>query len=274
MREVALELNISHHTAKNWMKRGHPDGAATSAGKEKRPPDWSAQEQLQTLNETHGFSSETRQAQRRGRRVFAHHLTSWKTAFCAPTKALANTGRWRSFKDENEQFKRELLRKEKAWLKAAALRMLQENFRAPWQNKVKWNDQPSAAPPGHHAGGPGGCQAARHQGCTCVVIFQAAETPARVHRPCIRDCAGRAPPSKRHSGRDSALPSKHANVLKRPRQPISRTGAAPRANGSPCAWSALIRTKNTTQRRTTRSSKKPLEFKTHRRPLALHSVVR
>ena len=34
VREVALELNVSYHTAKNWMKRGHPDRAGTLSSKE------------------------------------------------------------------------------------------------------------------------------------------------------------------------------------------------------------------------------------------------
>lgn len=137
VREVALELNVSYHTAKNWMKRGHPDRAGASAGKEKRPQDWSAPEQLQALNETHAFSSEALQAWCRERGVFAHHLASWKTAFCAPAKAAADMGQWRSLKDENEQLKRELLRKEKALSEAAALLMLQKKFRALWEDEVK-----------------------------------------------------------------------------------------------------------------------------------------
>ena len=137
VREVALELNVSYHTAKNWMKRGHPDRAGASAGKEKRPQDWSAPEQLQALNETHALSGEALQAWCRERGVFAHHLASWKAAFCAPAKALADAGQWRSLKDENEQLKRELLRKEKALSEAAALLMLQKKFRALWEDEVK-----------------------------------------------------------------------------------------------------------------------------------------
>jgi len=137
VREVALELNVSYHTAKNWMKRGHPDRASTSSGKEKRPQDWSSSEQLQALNETHALSGEALQAWCRERGLFAHHLASWKTAFCAPAKAPADTGPWRSLKDENEQLKRELLRKEKALSAAAALLMLQKKFRALWEDEVK-----------------------------------------------------------------------------------------------------------------------------------------
>ena len=137
VREVALELNVSYHTAKNWMKRGYPDKAGASASKEKRLQDWSASEQLQALNETHGFSSEALQAWCRERGVFAHHLASWKTAFCAPDKALADTGQWRSFKEESEQLRRELVRKEKALSEAAALLMLQKKLRALWEDEVK-----------------------------------------------------------------------------------------------------------------------------------------
>ena len=137
VREVALELNVSYHTAKNWMKRVHPDKAGASASKEKRPQDWSFSEQLHALNETHALSGEALQAWCRERGVFAHHLASWKTAFCAPAKAAADTGQWRSLKDENEQLKRELLRKEKALSEAAALLMLQKKFRALWEDEVK-----------------------------------------------------------------------------------------------------------------------------------------
>jgi len=137
VREVALELNVSYHTAKNWMKRGHPDRAATLAGKEKRPQDWSSFEQLHALNETHALSGEALQAWCRERGVFAHHLASWKAAFCAPAKAAADAGQWRSLKEENEQLRRELLRKEKALSEAAALLMLQKKLRALWEDEVK-----------------------------------------------------------------------------------------------------------------------------------------
>lgn len=137
IREVALELNVNYHTARNWTKKGATNKAVVTEPKEKRPQDWSSSEQLQALNETHALSGEALQAWCRERGLFAHHLSSWKTAFCAPAKALADTGPWRSLKDENEQLKRELLRKEKALSEAAALLMLQKKFRALWEDEVK-----------------------------------------------------------------------------------------------------------------------------------------
>jgi transposase len=137
IREVALELNVNYHTARNWVKKGAATKAVVAQTKEKRPQDWSAPEQLQALQESHALSGEALQAWCRERGLFAHHLASWKTAFCAPAKASAETGQLRGLKDENEQLKRELTRKEKALSEAAALLMLQKKFRALWEDEVK-----------------------------------------------------------------------------------------------------------------------------------------
>ena len=83
------------------------------------------------------MSGEALQAWCRERGLFAHHLSSWKTAFCTPSKAVGDTGQWRGLKDENEQLRRELVRKEKALSEAAALLMLQKKFRALWEDEVK-----------------------------------------------------------------------------------------------------------------------------------------
>ncbi len=92
---------------------------SVSATKEKRPQDWSAEEQLVALHETHGLSGETLHTWCRERGLFAHHLTSWKSAFCADGKAAPGTREFRVLKDENENLKRELVRKEKASARAS-----------------------------------------------------------------------------------------------------------------------------------------------------------
>ena len=137
VQSVAQELNVNYHTARNWIKRGMANQAGVSPAREKRPQDWSAQEQLLALHETHGLSGEALQAWCRERGLFAHHLTSWQTAFCAQTKTDSGTREVRVLKDENEQLKRELVRKEKALAEAAALLILQKKFRALWEDEVK-----------------------------------------------------------------------------------------------------------------------------------------
>ena len=134
---VAEDLNVNYHTLKNWMKRKAVVKVGASAAKEKRPQDWVAEEQLVALHETHGLSGEPLQAWCRERGLFAHHLTDWTTAFCAEGKARPGTRELRTLKDENEQLKRELVRKDKALAEAAALLILQKKFRALWEDAVK-----------------------------------------------------------------------------------------------------------------------------------------
>ena len=137
-RSVAEDLNVNYHTLKNWMKRESVSKRDGKVIKEKRPQDWSAEEQLVALHETHGLSGEALQAWCRERGLFAHHLTSWKAGFCAEAAAgTSGTRDWRTLKDQNEQLKGELLRKDKALAEAAALLVLQKKFRALWENEGK-----------------------------------------------------------------------------------------------------------------------------------------
>lgn len=143
IQSVSEELNINHYTVKNWMRNKIKANRNVSQdiAPEKRPQDWRAEEQLLALQESHVLTGEALNAWCRERGLFAHHLTSWKTAFCNPQKATAaglpDNREIRGLKDENEQLKRDLLRKEKALAEAAALLILQKKFRALWEGEVK-----------------------------------------------------------------------------------------------------------------------------------------
>lgn len=137
VQSVASELNVNYHTAKYWIKRELLNKAAPAPTKERRPQDWSAHEQLVALHETHGLAGDALHVWCRERGLFAHHLTTWRTAFCEVTKAAPGTRELRTLKDENEQLKRDLARKEKALSEAAALLILQKKFRALWEDEVK-----------------------------------------------------------------------------------------------------------------------------------------
>ena len=146
IQSVADELNVSYHTLKNWMKRKAPDKRSGLEHKEKRPQDWRVEEQLVALHESHGLSGEALHAWCRERGLFAHHLASWTAAFCVASrqvlplvdgKGVVPGGREiRTLKEENEQLKRMLLRKDKALAEAAALLILQKKFRALWEDEV------------------------------------------------------------------------------------------------------------------------------------------
>ncbi|EUC14760.1 hypothetical protein PMI06_006586 [Burkholderia sp. BT03] len=138
IRSVAEDLNVNHHTLKYWMKNKSVTRRSVSATREKRPQDWTAQEQLVALHETHGLSGEALQAWCRERGIFAHHLTGWQSAFCAGGQETASgTREVRTLKDENVKLKRELVRKDKALAEAAALLILQKKFRALWEDEAQ-----------------------------------------------------------------------------------------------------------------------------------------
>lgn len=137
VQSVADDLNVKYHTIKNWMKRTVVEKIGVTITKEKRPQDWSNAEQLLALHETHGLSGESLHAWCREKGLFNHNLTNWRAAFCAMDKASPGTGEIRTLKAENENLKRELLRKEKALAEAAALLILQKKFRALWEDEVK-----------------------------------------------------------------------------------------------------------------------------------------
>ena len=138
VKSVAEGLNVNLHTLKYWMKSRSMIKSAVSATKEKRPQDWTAEQQMIALHETHGLSGEDLQAWCRQRGLFAHHLTSWKSAFFADGKEAGPGAREvRTLKDEVVKLKRELVRKDKALAEAAALLILQKKFRALWEDEDK-----------------------------------------------------------------------------------------------------------------------------------------
>ncbi len=140
---VADELNLKVATLKIWMKRKMKLDRSEQIveTKEKRPQDWRVEEQLLALQESFGLTGEALNAWCREKGLFPHHLTAWRNAFCAEQKtgveARENKSGIRELKDENDQLKRELRRKEKALAEAAALLVLQKKFRALWEDEEK-----------------------------------------------------------------------------------------------------------------------------------------
>ncbi len=139
VQDVADELHVNFYTVKNWIRRKNLYMLQAATGRDKRPQDWSRSEQLVALHETHALDEETLQAWCRERGLFVHHLEVWRTAFCLDGKptAVADTREMRNLQQENDKLKRELDRKEKALVEAAALLLLQKKFNALWEDEVK-----------------------------------------------------------------------------------------------------------------------------------------
>lgn len=130
---VADELNIGLHTLKNWMKKPMPELENKSNRNAKRPGDWSLEERLHALQESHGLSGDALNAWCRENGLFAHQLAEWEADFCKPSKpshGREEASEMRALKAENQRLERELKRKEKALAETAALLVLQKKYRA------------------------------------------------------------------------------------------------------------------------------------------------
>lgn len=138
VQDVADELHVNFYTVKNWIRRKPLNTMTASANREKRPQEWHRSDQLVALHETHGMDEEALQAWCRAHGVFPHHLEGWRAGFCVDAKPPGTDQReMRLLQAENDKLKRELDRKEKALVEAAALLLLQKKFNALWDDEVK-----------------------------------------------------------------------------------------------------------------------------------------
>ena len=137
---VADELNMNVQTLKNWMKGAAASNRGDGCGQAKRPEDWTLEERLLALQQSHGLVDEALNAWCRERGLFAHHLTQWRADFCAVGGAggrRESAQEVRELKHANIQLQRELNRKEKALAEAAALLVLQKKYRALFEGEAE-----------------------------------------------------------------------------------------------------------------------------------------
>jgi transposase len=58
IRAVASELNVSYYTLKVWMKRTATPPPSGLPPREQRPADWTLEDRLTALQESHGLAGE------------------------------------------------------------------------------------------------------------------------------------------------------------------------------------------------------------------------
>jgi transposase-like protein len=110
--------------ARKWIRV--PNAANRSPGpvEARRPQDWSLEEHLLTLQQSHGLNDEALNAWCRERGLFAHDLDQWRAQFCAAGvvgSRSANAPEVREPKQANAPLQRELKRKDRALAGVAAL---------------------------------------------------------------------------------------------------------------------------------------------------------
>jgi len=133
---MADELNVNHHTLKNWLRPYDQRESMPKTLANKRPEDLGPEERFQLLMESSALEGEALNAFCRQKGIFSHHLEAWKKAFLFPPQNAVKTASDKVLRDENKQLKKELNRKEKALAEAAALLVLQKKFNAFWEEKA------------------------------------------------------------------------------------------------------------------------------------------
>lgn len=137
--QLAAQLNLNVYTLKNWMSnsRSSKNPSATSASTPSTaalPQQWTAEQRLTALNESHGLTGEALSAWCREQGLFSHQLIEWKQAFCQPAASDASTKAdkqtLKELTQKNQRLNRELTRKDKALAEAAALLVLQKKYQA------------------------------------------------------------------------------------------------------------------------------------------------
>lgn len=136
---VADELNMNALTLTNWIKRSAESAGGDEKAHAKRPGEWSLEERLLALHQSHGLADEELNAWCRERGLFAHHLVQWGVDFCVVSRVGGrrdNAHEVRELKQANVQLQRELNRKDKALAEAAALLVLQKKYRALFEDEA------------------------------------------------------------------------------------------------------------------------------------------
>ncbi len=131
---VADELNLNVGTLKYWLKSYRRD--TMNSPTNKRLQDWTAEQRLQALLETHALSDTELNAYCRKNGVFTHHLEAWKSEFAKRHSSRGQKPSSSTLRLENNRLKKELARKEKALAETAALLVLQKKFTNLWEDGV------------------------------------------------------------------------------------------------------------------------------------------
>ena len=140
VRSVAQELNMSHHTLKNWLKEEKQTALVKSSGKDsRRPGSWNGSERLEAVLETHNMDETARSAWCRSRGIYPSDLVSWRAALAESTSGAERQSQRteiRSLREDKQRLERELRRKEKALAEAAALLVLEKKLQAFWAEQA------------------------------------------------------------------------------------------------------------------------------------------
>jgi len=132
---IAKEFGISRSSVQNWLRQYRLSGAKQVTEVEKRPQDWTAEERFSAVLETHGLSVEELGSWCRQHGLHTHQLEQWRRDAMAGS---AGNGRreeqveLKRLRQQNQQLKKDLRRKEKALAETSALLVLKKKADLIW----------------------------------------------------------------------------------------------------------------------------------------------
>ena len=138
--EMAETLGVSRSALQRWMTQSKNHELETfpmpsMTNKEKCPQDWSPEERLEIISESHGLSEQAVSECCRTQGIFPHHIKEWKQQFIAGTVLSSETkkqGSIKTLRNEIKELNKDLNRKNKALAETAALLVLQKKVNAIW----------------------------------------------------------------------------------------------------------------------------------------------
>ncbi len=135
--DMAAELNVPYHSVRNWLRNPKMTHLHRPPAGDKHAQEWSTEQRLQALLDTHNLPTEALNAWCRERGLFAHQLQAWRAELRMPAKPATDAGELRKLKADLASLQRELNRKDKALAEAAALLVLQKKYQALWEDEDK-----------------------------------------------------------------------------------------------------------------------------------------
>jgi transposase-like protein len=142
--EISETLGVSRSALQRWItqSRNHQldcnstnedSSLSTMTTKEKRPQDWTLEERLNLIINSHGLSEQAISELCRSQGLFAHHIAEWKQHFMTglPTEPNKQTS-IKTLRTEIKLLNKDLNRKNKALAETAALLVLQKKVNAIW----------------------------------------------------------------------------------------------------------------------------------------------
>lgn len=131
---LAKEFGVSRSSVQNWLRAYRKSGAGVVTKKERRPQEWTVEERLEALMQTHGMSEEELGAWCRSQGVHTHHLVQWRRELLEGASAGTKESQsaMRTLREENRALKKELRRKDKALAETTALLVLKKKAASIW----------------------------------------------------------------------------------------------------------------------------------------------